>query len=407
MSKKTIEDYKKEILKRFKEEEKGRLAGYEANLTSSSIKKACLYLCNIRNSESDIAILRSFFEIDRYPELELHEIIKKTDEDKFKPIWKFLKGETKRTSNTRLDLIAWLIDFNPRPSQVFRSGNVIDEKKHQNDDRAKVNVEHVETVKPKSRLFFKISASIIIVILLLLLAIAFGIGKSTHLISRDINALRQISTKELPNYLETNSTLWKGVSLAGETEYYNNSGKHPETGVKLIRVTKNELKEITKEPKLFTPVTVDADKKEVKKNVQKTISENRMVVFVFGNDPQTANKIKARLQGMVFRGYTVIGNVSPISINQKVLEDNLKLGNMGILGKDFANKTDYVCTGSFEHSFKISTINSDIHICDMYISYTVYDSNGIVQSNLSKSDTYTGQGFTKSEALKNAIKQME
>lgn len=404
MSKKTIEEYKKEILKKFREEEGGRLAGYETNLTSKTVKKACMYLYDIRNSESDIAILKSFLEIDKYPKLELKEIIKRTDDDKFKPIWNFLKGNTHNPKLEKLDLIAWLIDFNPRPSQVFRSGNVIDEKKYQNDNHAK---ENIETVKPKSKLFFKISAGIIIVILLLLLTIAFGIGKSTHLMSKDINALRQISVREIPSYMETNTAIWKGVSLKGETEYYNNSGEHPETGIKLVLVKNEELNEITKKPELLKPEVKDVIKEEPKRTKKNMASKNRMTVFVFGKDAQLNNKIKVQLQNKVFQKFTMLGSLSPTSIDQKVLETNLSSGNITILGKNLGSKTDYVCVGVFEHSFRLSTINSQINICDLDVSYTVYDNSGNIKSNLSNSDTFTGQGFTKQKALKNAIKQIE
>lgn len=407
MSQKTIEEYKKEILKKFKEEEGGRLAGYETNLTSSSVKKACVYLYNVRKSESDVTILKSFFEIDKYPKLELQEIIKKTDEDRFKPIWKFLKGETQRTSPTRLDLIAWLVDFKPRPSQLYRSDNIIDEKVHENKNYRKENIEQIETVKTKSKLFFKVSTAIIIVILLLLLAIAFGIGKSTHLMSKDINALRQISVREIPSYMETHTTLWKGVSLNGETEYYNNSGEHPETGIKLVLVKNEELKEITKKPELLKPEAEDLVKEEPKKTKKKMTSENRMKVFVLGKDKQLNNKIKVQLQSKVFQKFTMLGSLSLTSVDQKVLETNLSSGNIAILGKNLGDKTDYVCVGVFEHSFRSSTINAQINICDLEVSYTVYDNKGNIKSNLSKSDTFIGQGFTKQEALKNAIKQIE
>jgi hypothetical protein len=137
-------------------------------------------------------------------------------------------------------------------------------------------------------------------------------------------------------------------------------------------------------------------------------STNDMSIFVFGKDSKINNKIKSQLQSQVFKSYNILSNISElININQDLLQKNLKLGNIDILGNTESRKIDYICVVNSKHTFRKSTINSDITICDLDISYLVYNNTGINLSNLSKSETYTGQGFNNSEALKNAIKQIK
>ncbi len=140
------------------------------------------------------------------------------------------------------------------------------------------------------------------------------------------------------------------------------------------------------------------DKKRTSNEIKKTIG-----IFVLGKDLQLNNKVKFKLENQVFKDYDVFNNViSGNSINQDVLEDNLKSGNLSIL-----ENVSHVCIGQVNHTFRTGDNHPDIIICSLDLNYTVYTKSGISLPDLSKSDLYTGQGFTKQEALNNAIKQIK
>ena len=114
---KTSETYKKEILDKYKLEKGGEVSIYLAKSTSANIRAACVLLLNKRNSERDNHILNHFFQFKN--ERNKLKEIQDFDVDKFKPIVNFLKGRAKNTSTQNIELISWLIDFQPRPLQEY------------------------------------------------------------------------------------------------------------------------------------------------------------------------------------------------------------------------------------------------------------------------------------------------
>jgi len=85
--------------------------------TRKQIKEACLWLLETRNDKYDNQILNRFFQF-KNGENRFHAI-DRSKGDKFKPIVNFLTGETKSTTTANLELIAWLIDFKPRPLSMY------------------------------------------------------------------------------------------------------------------------------------------------------------------------------------------------------------------------------------------------------------------------------------------------
>jgi hypothetical protein len=89
--------------------------------TPAKIKAECLMVLETRFSKKDERMLTSFF--GRFNgEGEYRDAIKKSDADKFKPLTNFLKGNTKATDENNIELLAWLIDFEPRPYQINPPG---------------------------------------------------------------------------------------------------------------------------------------------------------------------------------------------------------------------------------------------------------------------------------------------
>ncbi len=82
--------------------------------TPAKLKEACLVVCSKRYSRKDGRILSSFFGEGDDKDAVL-KAIKRLDSDKFKQIQKFLKNQNLKTSEKNIELLAWLIDFEPRP----------------------------------------------------------------------------------------------------------------------------------------------------------------------------------------------------------------------------------------------------------------------------------------------------
>jgi hypothetical protein len=87
--------------------------------TPASIKKECEAVCNERYQRKDEKALREFFDqgSDKVATL---KAIKQCGTDSFKPLANFLKGSTGSTEDKNVELLAWLIDFEPRPFELGR-----------------------------------------------------------------------------------------------------------------------------------------------------------------------------------------------------------------------------------------------------------------------------------------------
>ena len=122
---KTIIDYKKEI-KNCIESEGNKVEGlskpYILNPTPRKIKRECLRLLEENKGDRDLAILKFFFVyIDQ--DSNIKRAIDQFDPDRLKPICQFIRGDTSDIqSDEAIELIALLIDFQPRPYNRYRLG---------------------------------------------------------------------------------------------------------------------------------------------------------------------------------------------------------------------------------------------------------------------------------------------
>ena len=112
----TVDMYAEEILKKY--EEKAKLI----SPTRTDIKDACMARFSENTTIIDKEILRKFFRASH--EDDLFKTIEKCNPEKFRTIQNFLSKKTSNTSKKNLDLIAWLIDFNPRPYSLYRKPKV-------------------------------------------------------------------------------------------------------------------------------------------------------------------------------------------------------------------------------------------------------------------------------------------
>lgn len=108
----TVDMYAEDILKKY--EEKARLIAP----TRTDIKDACMARFSEETKIIDKEILRKFLGA-KYED-DLYKKIENCNPEKFRTIQNFLIKKTSATSKKNLDVIAWLIDFNPRPYSVYR-----------------------------------------------------------------------------------------------------------------------------------------------------------------------------------------------------------------------------------------------------------------------------------------------
>jgi len=88
--------------------------------TPAKIKAECLNVLEARFSRKDERMLTAFFG-GMNGEDEYRTAIKKIDGDRFKPLTNFLRGNTQATDESNIELLAWLIDFEPRPYRVRKA----------------------------------------------------------------------------------------------------------------------------------------------------------------------------------------------------------------------------------------------------------------------------------------------
>jgi hypothetical protein len=103
------------------------LPGLLIHLTCPKIKKECIALYKKRYDKKDEQALRNFFDIEKTGK-DLSQLIKGTDADKFKPLYKYLKGETEKTDFKNIELLAWLTDFQHRPWVIDKQIILSDEE---------------------------------------------------------------------------------------------------------------------------------------------------------------------------------------------------------------------------------------------------------------------------------------
>lgn len=116
----TIEEYIKAVKAKYEEAKTGEHSSFLMNPSPAELKILCLLLFDNGISKQDQEILAIFFDLNE--ESSKRKQMECFDVDKFKPIGNFLKGKTETTRVVNLDLIAFLVDFHPRPFRKFMIG---------------------------------------------------------------------------------------------------------------------------------------------------------------------------------------------------------------------------------------------------------------------------------------------
>ncbi|MGJ1195825.1 hypothetical protein ACR777_05565 [Sphingobacterium spiritivorum] len=116
----TFANYQKVIISLYAEKKtNGSLPFGPLEMTPAKLRDECIRVCQERPDDNDISTLRLFFgpgaNIWSY-----QNIIEDGDIEKFKPLINYLRGSTRSTNTINIELLAWLIDFTPRPYSKWK-----------------------------------------------------------------------------------------------------------------------------------------------------------------------------------------------------------------------------------------------------------------------------------------------
>ncbi|SDS16412.1 hypothetical protein SAMN05216490_0653 [Mucilaginibacter mallensis] len=114
-----FEDYELAILRDYREKKsKGDLLNNMMHPTPAKLKKESVAVFDRRYQRGDEVMLRSFFELSADTET-FRLAIKKWETDKFRPLNLVLNKGPLKTDEKNIELLAWLIDFKPRPYALW------------------------------------------------------------------------------------------------------------------------------------------------------------------------------------------------------------------------------------------------------------------------------------------------
>lgn len=290
--------YKKALKVKYEQEKTGGNTNFLLHPTPAKIRDLALFVFEETTNENDLKIFLNFmgFAFERTKVQKIKEEI-----DRFRPLVTFLKGKTELADYNGADLLAVLLDFNPRPYRNFHKKNTAgieqtQEKKEENTQKEQdysdnafqekekeeiIVIKHNLTAtkeKKKRGLILGISAGI----LALGSSVFYNVKSTTEKncmvwnIDRyqavncdDTNQLFIYNTSPIPadkkllndfRKMEVDSTtvffdaqkrplVWYGKNAKGELEYFNHPGLHPETKLTLKKITPYMIKKYIKKVK--------------------------------------------------------------------------------------------------------------------------------------------------------------
>ncbi|HVU57190.1 MAG TPA: hypothetical protein VHD83_19145 [Puia sp.] len=114
-------DYQSYVLEDYeKKKAAGDLSHRILHLTPSKLKDECEAVCRQRYERKDDKTLEEFFGGPGGDKDTWLRAIHRCETDKFKPLVNFLRGNTGKTEEKNIELLAWLIDFRPRPCEAAK-----------------------------------------------------------------------------------------------------------------------------------------------------------------------------------------------------------------------------------------------------------------------------------------------
>nr|WP_276901868.1 hypothetical protein [Pedobacter kyonggii] len=113
------EDYQDLVLAAYKKmRDNGKLHVILPRETTTKLRTACLKVYESRYDSKDADILAMFFEVDKMG-CDFQKILNKSEPDDYRALWNHITGGTETTDERNSDLLAWLIDLEPRPRSSY------------------------------------------------------------------------------------------------------------------------------------------------------------------------------------------------------------------------------------------------------------------------------------------------
>ena len=121
-----FKEYRETVFAAYKKkEEQEDLSINLQHLKPSKLRDESQIVYHERPLPKDDDTIRSFFG-SKGEKNDYEQNINNFNIEKFKPLIKYLNGETAITDDKNIELLAWLIDFNPRPYAAWKKKNVSD-----------------------------------------------------------------------------------------------------------------------------------------------------------------------------------------------------------------------------------------------------------------------------------------
>lgn len=275
----TFELYKKALKEKYEQEKTGINANFLLNPSPANLRNLALIIFEDIIDQNDLKIFELFMGFE-YKVNTIQRI--KNETDKFKPLGTFLKGKTELSNYNAADMLAVLLDINPRPYRYFH-------KKHKdikpprpiviiNEYKTPVN-KQITTINlwknnRKKITFLSITAGVLAVLGGVIYSTKKGSQKNCmvwnidhyevincnetkqgfiystthHADEKLLTNFKKVTVDSNTLFFDTNKRplIWYGKNANKEYEYFTYPGLHPETGKTLKPITPYIIKKYIK-----------------------------------------------------------------------------------------------------------------------------------------------------------------
>jgi len=119
--KNTFDGFVAGVKQQYEVAKNGMYSGYLLNPSPAQLRNLCLLLLENNWTKSDEEVFKIFFQVSEGKGL--RKAIENFDIEKFRPICNFLKGKSEKTNPVGLNLIAILVEYQPRPFNKYLKVN--------------------------------------------------------------------------------------------------------------------------------------------------------------------------------------------------------------------------------------------------------------------------------------------
>jgi hypothetical protein len=117
----TFESFATVVKQQYEVSKNGSYSGFLLNPSPAQLRNLCLLLIENKLSKIDEEIFKVFFQVAEG--VVLRKAIENFDVEKFRAVGNFLKGRSEKTNAVSLNLIAVLVDYQPRPFNKYLKSN--------------------------------------------------------------------------------------------------------------------------------------------------------------------------------------------------------------------------------------------------------------------------------------------